>query len=74
MPENQVEDDKSKDAKTAAAEGKAAKEQAEQGEKDIETFLSAWRGEQLVRDPSGSIDIPAFVADREAKRKAADKD
>jgi hypothetical protein len=47
-----------------------AKKQAEQDEKDIETFLSAVRGERAARGDGGSFDLDAFIANREAERQA----
>jgi hypothetical protein len=58
MSENQV---KSDEAKAKAAEDeKAAKEQAKKDEADVETYLSALRGESLVRGKDGRFDHPAF--------------
>lgn len=58
MAENQVEDEKSKADK--AAEEKAAKEQAKKDSDDVETYLSALRGEALLRGADGRFDHPAF--------------
>lgn len=60
------------EAKKAEAEAaKAAEEQAKQDDADIEAYLAAYRGEQLVRQ-NGHVDLPAFLAAREAERDAAE--
>jgi hypothetical protein len=62
------------DAKKAEAEAaKKAEEQAKQDEADVETFLAAHRGEQIVRE-NGHVDLPAFLAAREADKEAAEED
>jgi hypothetical protein len=60
------------DAKKAEAEAaKKAEEQAKQDEADVETFLAAHRGEELVRQ-NGHVDIAAYMANREAAKEAAE--
>lgn len=55
MPETQ-----SKSDDTKAEQEKAAKEQAKKDSADVETYLSALRGESLVRGADGRFDHPAF--------------
>ncbi|HEX4394183.1 MAG TPA: hypothetical protein VH084_21985 [Mycobacterium sp.] len=59
------------DTKKAEAEAaKEAEEQAKQNEADLETFASFHRGEALARGEGGSLDLPAFLAAREAAKDA----
>jgi hypothetical protein len=55
-------------------DAKAAKEQAEKDDADIEAFLAVVRGEKLLRGEGGSFNLDAFLARREAERKAEDED
>ena len=48
------------DKKKAAEDEKARKEQAEKDAGDVETYLSALRGESLVRGADGRFDHAAF--------------
>lgn len=50
MSENQTKSD----------DAKAANEQAKKDAADVETYLSALRGEALVRGADGRFDHPAF--------------
>ncbi len=71
---------KGADATTRDAEEKEAAEQADreaQSERDagdVEAFLSAHRGEQLLRGPGGSFDHAAYTADRERERVENEQD
>lgn len=53
---------------------KEAEEQAKQDEADVEAFLAVQRGEKLLRGDDGSFDHPAFLARREAERRAEEDD
>lgn len=76
---------KGADATTRDAEEKEAAEQADreaqeaaaQSERDagdVEAFLSAHRGEQLLRGPGGSFDHAAYTAARERERAESGQD
>ena len=65
------ETDTAKAKREAEAEKKAAEEQAKQDEADVETFLSAHRGEALLRGQNhGSFDLESYVAACEAEAEA----
>jgi hypothetical protein len=66
------EETKAAASKREAEEKKAAEEQAKQDEADIETFLAYHRGQDLVRGENGSVDLPAYVALREAAKAEED--
>jgi hypothetical protein len=67
--------DAAKEETTRKEAAKAAEEQAKQNEADLDTFASFHRGEALARGEGGSLDLPAFLAAREAEKDAAkDKD
>jgi hypothetical protein len=74
-------DTKVEDKTSAADEAKARKEReaaeekaAKQNAADIETFLSFHRGEMLVRDERGCLDVPAALAAAHEAAKAEDED
>lgn len=60
-----MSDTKEDQAKLAKERETAEKKVAERNAADIETFLSFHRGEMLVRDERGCLDVPAVFAAHE---------
>jgi hypothetical protein len=61
-------------AEQAEREAQEAAAQSERDAGDVETFLSAHRGEQLLRGPGGSFDHAAYTAARERERVENEQD
>jgi hypothetical protein len=76
MTDTKVEDKTSAaDEAKARKEREAAEEEAvKQNAADIETFLSFHRGEMLVRDERGCLDVHAALAAHEAAKAEDEED
>jgi hypothetical protein len=68
MPETK-EDTKTEDQPTAKERAAAEKKAAEQDAADIETFWSFHRGDLLVRDSRGCLDMNVARAEYEAAKE-----